>query len=117
MAPPSASQGHDGVASSASAVDSAKGEAADFVQHSEGMTPALTGRVQFNSTYFGQPKGVLANDSDVDGDPLSAVLVSGPQHGTINLNGDGTFAYRPGLRHARATAAAAWQNCGPGLRC
>jgi len=25
--------------------------------------------------------GVLANNSDLDGDPLSAVLVSGPAHG------------------------------------
>ena len=27
------------------------------------------------------PSGVLANDTDADGDPLTAVLVSGPQHG------------------------------------
>ena len=26
--------------------------------------------------------GVLANDTDVDGDALSAVLVTGPAHGT-----------------------------------
>ena len=30
--------------------------------------------------------GVLANDSDVDGDALSAVLVNGPAHGTLTLN-------------------------------
>jgi large repetitive protein len=39
--------------------------------------------------------GVLANDADVDGDPLSAALVTGPQHGAVTLNGDGTFAYTP----------------------
>jgi VCBS repeat-containing protein len=38
---------------------------------------------------------VLANDSDIDGDPLTATLVSGPAHGTLSLNGDGTFNYAP----------------------
>src|SRR5204863_389497 len=41
--------------------------------------------------------GVLANDSDVDDDALSAVLVSNPSHGTLTLNGDGSFAYMPAL--------------------
>jgi VCBS repeat-containing protein len=36
--------------------------------------------------------GLLANDTDVDGDTLTAVLVSGPSHGTLNLNADGSFA-------------------------
>ena len=39
--------------------------------------------------------GVLANDTDVDGDPLSAVLVSGPSHGTLALQPDGAFTYTP----------------------
>src|SRR5207247_1632196 len=34
--------------------------------------------------------GILANDSDVDGDALSAVLVSNPTHGTLTLNSDGS---------------------------
>ena len=41
------------------------------------------------------PQGVLANDSDVDGDPLSALLVSGPSHGQLSLSGDGSFLYTP----------------------
>ena len=39
--------------------------------------------------------GVLANDTDVDGDPLSAVLVTGPAHGTVALQPDGAFTYTP----------------------
>src|SRR5207249_3180366 len=39
--------------------------------------------------------GVLGNDSDVDGNSLSAVLVSGPSHGTLTLNPDGSVSYNP----------------------
>ncbi len=36
---------------------------------------------------------VLANDTDIDGDPLTAVLVSNVSNGTLTLNSDGTFVY------------------------
>ena len=40
--------------------------------------------------------GVLANDSDPDGDPLTAVLVDAPTSGAIvNLFDDGSFEYEP----------------------
>src|SRR5262249_42460144 len=39
--------------------------------------------------------GVLANDTDVDGDPRTAVPVSGPSHGRLTLNPDGSFGYTP----------------------
>ncbi|MCR4414934.1 MAG: Ig-like domain-containing protein [Thermoguttaceae bacterium] len=39
--------------------------------------------------------GVLDNDTDADGDPLSAVLVDEPDHGTLVLNADGSFEYTP----------------------
>lgn len=39
--------------------------------------------------------GVLANDQDVDGDALAAVLASGPANGSLTLNPDGSFTYTP----------------------
>ena len=39
--------------------------------------------------------GVLANDSDVEGDDLSAVLDANVQHGALSLNTDGSFSYTP----------------------
>jgi VCBS repeat-containing protein len=39
--------------------------------------------------------GVLANDTDVDGDPLTASLVSGPTNGSLTLNANGSFSYTP----------------------
>jgi VCBS repeat-containing protein len=39
--------------------------------------------------------GVLGNDSDPDGNPITAVKVSDPTHGTVTLNADGSFTYTP----------------------
>jgi len=39
--------------------------------------------------------GVLTNDTDPDGDSLTALLVAGPQHGTLNFAADGGFVYTP----------------------
>ena len=39
--------------------------------------------------------GVIGNDTDAEGDPLSAVLVSSPGHGTLALNSNGSFTYTP----------------------
>jgi VCBS repeat-containing protein len=47
----------------------------------------------------GKINGVLANDTDVDNDPLSAVLVNGPSHGTLTLNSDGSFNYASKLNY------------------
>src|SRR5207247_1033932 len=43
--------------------------------------------------------GVLSNDSDVEGDSLSAVLVSQPTHGSLTLNGNGSFSYVPAANY------------------
>jgi len=39
--------------------------------------------------------GVLGNDSDPDGDPLSAAVGSAPAHGSLNLQANGSFTYTP----------------------
>jgi hypothetical protein len=39
--------------------------------------------------------GVLANDTDIDGNPITAVVVSQPGHGSLVLNPDGSFTYTP----------------------
>ena len=48
------------------------------------------GRLNINAA-----EGVLANDSDPDGDNLSATLLTSPQHGFFSLNTDGSFTYVP----------------------
>lgn len=40
-------------------------------------------------------QGVLANDSDVDGNAITAVLVTSPASGTLTLNPDGSFQFVP----------------------
>lgn len=51
-------------------------------------------------TYIVQENGVLNgnvldNDTDADGQALTAELVSGPSNGTLTLNSDGSFTYTP----------------------
>ena len=41
----------------------------------------------------GVTTSLLANDTDGDVDPLTAVLVTNPTEGTLTLNPDGTFSY------------------------
>src|SRR5207249_4385811 len=43
--------------------------------------------------------GVLGNDADVEGSALTALLVSGPAHGTLTLNSNGSFTYTPNANY------------------
>jgi CSLREA domain-containing protein len=52
-------------------------------------------QVNEDETLIVDAPGVLGNDSDPDGQPLSAVLVSDVSEGTLNLNSDGSFNYAP----------------------
>ncbi|HND51288.1 MAG TPA: Ig-like domain-containing protein, partial [Pirellulaceae bacterium] len=38
---------------------------------------------------------LLANDSDIDGDALTPVVVSPPSHGSVTISGNGTATYTP----------------------
>ena len=68
---------------------------ASFVQYGDGSKASLSGQVYFNDT-LGQPSGVLANDIDtIAGTTLTAALVSGPSHGTLAFNPNGSFSYIP----------------------
>ena len=52
-----------------------------------------------DTTLLVGPSGILANDSDVDVDSLSVTLVTGPSHGSLVLNADGSFTYTPSLNY------------------
>ena len=41
----------------------------------------------------GLTTSLLANDTDADGDPLTAVIVTNPTEGALTLNSNGTFSY------------------------
>jgi len=43
--------------------------------------------------------GVLQNDTDGENNTLTAVLVSGPAHGTLVLNANGSFTYTPNANY------------------
>src|SRR5438445_13210328 len=51
--------------------------------------------VDANNTLTVSSPGVLANDTDQNGDPLTAVLITGVSHGTLLLNTDGSITYTP----------------------
>ncbi len=64
------------------------------------VNDAPTGQPDLFHTAQGTPldissPGVLANDSDVDGDTLSAQLLAGPAHGDVILGADGELFYAP----------------------
>ena len=54
-----------------------------------------TGSTNNNAPLVNPAPGPLANDVDADGDPLTAVLVTGPAHGVLLLAADGSYTYTP----------------------
>jgi VCBS repeat-containing protein len=51
--------------------------------------------VSAGSTLAVAAPGVLANDTDADGDALTAKLVTNPAHGSLTLSANGSFTYVP----------------------
>jgi len=45
---------------------------------------------------------VVSNDADIDGDPLTAALLGGPNHGALEFAADGSFTYTPAANFSGA---------------
>ena len=76
----------------------------DYYPPTGGTTPVNSPAVAVNDTYtvdednvleIDAANGLLANDTDSDGDALTATLITGPTDGTLELNGVGSFKYTP----------------------
>ena len=53
---------------------------------------------EIEQDYLNSGPGVLANDTDADGDALTAALEDDVSHGTLSLAADGSFSYQPETR-------------------
>jgi hypothetical protein len=56
--------------------------------------------------------GVLANDGDITGGSVTAVLASNPSHGSLLLNWDGSFTYAPNSGYVGADSFTYWSSDG-----
>ena len=72
-------------------------EGIDFAAHYRTMPEAVGDAfgVDENHVLIVEAPGVLVNDSDPNGDPLTAILVDDVSHGTLDLQPDGSFTYTP----------------------
>ena len=59
----------------------------------------LDGHIYYHYMPAGYQSGVLTNDMGPAGSTLSAILVSGPQHGSLSLGPDGSFVYSPATNY------------------
>ena len=75
--------------------------------------PPNNAPVASNDTYFvakngtltvNASNGILANDSDADGQSLTAALLSSPAKGSLSLNADGSFTYKAARRFTGAVS-------------
>ena len=98
---------YDGMLNLSSATDGSVSGMLSFLEVGSGTPPVNSAPVavddpayavnQNNPLAIAAP-GVLGNDSDVDGDPLTAVMgATNVSSGTLALNADGSFLYTPNL--------------------
>jgi hypothetical protein len=66
----------------------------DFYSVNEDAT-LIANDANGTATANSNDNGVLANDSDPEGDAMTATAVSGPVNGSLSFNADGTFTYTP----------------------
>jgi hypothetical protein len=83
-----------------SAFDGASNSAPATVSITIANAAPVANNDSFNTSFagtFNQPApGVLANDTDANGNALTAIMVSGPSHATsFTLNPNGSFSYIP----------------------
>src|SRR5205814_824536 len=85
---------NDGVADS---------DAATILLDVTNVAPTISGgsyNTGHNDTLAVDAPGVLAGASDADGDELTAIVVSGPAHGTLTVGANGSFVYVPDRTYA-----------------
>ncbi len=57
---------------------------------------------QDTALYVTEATGLLDNDTDADADPLTAIKVTDPGHGTVTVSSDGSFLYTPAAGYSGA---------------
>lgn len=58
-------------------------------------SPQAVANVYSTSEDIGFSGNVMTNDIDAENDPLTASVVTGPDHGELTFNADGSFTYTP----------------------
>lgn len=65
--------------------------------------------VAMNNAIVADTGGLLANDTDPDGDPVTVSLVQAPAHGTVQIDEDGGFVYTPDANYKGVDDAMIYQ--------
>ena len=86
------SDGRGGVGSATISITILASNAAPVASSDSGPDYTLQ---QDGSLTVSAARGVLANDTDPDSNTLNAQVVSGPAHGNLQLNADGSLTYTP----------------------